>query len=183
MFIWRTFQTFTVSSQIRLLCNWVIPDRAQYILDKLLRQCKTEPEITFIMWRHKRTFSKISCPQKHVCTETAVLNELMHFYHIDWTIAIHYWICCLCFNRGFQSIQKIAACILIRTCKCEHITPIPKNLHWLPVVSGKRQATANDRLWCDKFCAHKTNFSDWREFALNCELRLINRSCTEGLTL
>ena len=43
-----------------------------------------------------------------------------------------------CSIRHHQSIQNIAAPILTGTSTCEqgkHITPILKNLHWLPVTS------------------------------------------------
>ena len=40
-----------------------------------------------------------------------------------------------CSIRRLQSIQNIAARILTRTRKYKHITPILKNLHWLPVAS------------------------------------------------
>ena len=40
-----------------------------------------------------------------------------------------------CSIRRLQSIQNIAARILTRTRKYEHITPILKNLHWLPVAA------------------------------------------------
>ena len=40
-----------------------------------------------------------------------------------------------CSIGRIQSIQNIAARILTRTRKCEHITLIIKNVHWLPVVS------------------------------------------------
>ena len=40
-----------------------------------------------------------------------------------------------CSIRRLQSIQNIAARILTRTRKYEHITPILNNLHWLPLAS------------------------------------------------
>ena len=36
-------------------------------------------------------------------------------------------------SKNLQLVQNSAACILTKTQKFDHITPILMNLHWLPV--------------------------------------------------
>ena len=35
--------------------------------------------------------------------------------------------------RKVQSVQNAAARLLTSTCRCDHITPLLRQLHWLPV--------------------------------------------------
>jgi len=76
----------------------------------------------------------IGCIRQCITTDTCktLVNSLVTS-HLDYGNALHYGILKLLTAR-LQGVQNSAARLITRTRKREHITPVLKSLHWLPVV-------------------------------------------------
>jgi len=53
--------------------------------------------------------------------------------HAAWTIVIHYCTVFLIRYDVCSQFKNAAACLVTGTQRCDHITPVVRQLHWLPV--------------------------------------------------
>ena len=79
---------------------------------------------------HLRTISRI---RKYLSTQTAeILIHAFATFRLDHCISLIYNVA-KSVTKKHQSVQNVAARLITRSRKCDHITLILFDLHWLPV--------------------------------------------------
>ena len=76
---------------------------------------------------HLHTISHI---RKYLSTQT---TDILILVPNSITAILYYIMSLKTSSKKLQSVQNAAARLITRSRKCHHITPIPLNLHWLPV--------------------------------------------------
>ena len=115
-----------ISFQLKL---WKILGLLLYINSVWIPTIKKSARHHFFIWRIFRTFAVFFSDKAAVQLTHAFVSS-----RLDYCNSLLQGLPS-CSIRRLQSIQNIAARILTRTRKYKHITPILKNLHWLPVAS------------------------------------------------
>ena len=100
------------------------------LLDKTLTMEKQVNAISRTSYMHLRNIGRIR--RYLTCDATKSLVQALVTSRLDYCNALVYGLPCTLTNK-LQRVQNMGARIITRTHKYEHITPVLKDLHWLPI--------------------------------------------------